>query len=79
MLRWLEPESGEKDENLDQRKAVQDKIKKIVNSTEKLEYLKNSRSEQDHGYLAYQTRQNHSWYTCRAKGEKVGSGGACSP
>ena len=40
MLRWLEPESGEKDENLDQRKAVQDKIKKIVNSTEKLEYLK---------------------------------------
>jgi len=40
LLRWLESESGEKDENLDQRKAVQDKIKKIVNSSGKLEYLK---------------------------------------
>ncbi len=40
MLRWLELENGEKDENLDQRKTVQAKINKIVNSIEKLENLK---------------------------------------
>jgi len=40
LLRWLERENGEKYENLDQRKPVQDKIKKIVNSREKLEKLK---------------------------------------
>jgi len=40
LLRWLEPENGEKEETLDQRKAVRDKIKKVVNSTRKLEYLK---------------------------------------
>jgi len=40
LLRWLEIENGEKDENLDQRKTVQDKINKIVNSIEKLENLK---------------------------------------
>lgn len=40
MLRCLELENGEKDENLDRRKTVQDKISKIVNSIEKLEYLK---------------------------------------
>ena len=40
MLRWLELENGEKDENLDQRTTVKDKINKIVNSIEKLENLK---------------------------------------
>ena len=40
MLRWLTLENGEKDENLNQRKTVQDKINKIVNSNEKLENLK---------------------------------------
>ncbi len=40
MLRWLEPENGEKDEKYDQRKGVDDKINMIVNSVEKLELLK---------------------------------------
>lgn len=40
MLRWLALENGEIDENLDQRKTVQAKINKIVNSIEKLENLK---------------------------------------
>lgn len=40
MLRWLELENKAKDPGLDERRPVQDKIKKIVNSKKKREYLK---------------------------------------